>query len=678
MARMVGMRPMLLLGLLVAWLPRAGCARGEGDGAERLIRRLSPELRRIEARLNEIAREMDRLPVARERPWGSRYGHRSADLPEETTPDWVQLDLGGRTMVDMVALLPANLSYRGDAGARYGFPKRFRVEISNHPDMREAVVLVDRSGSDVPNPGKYPLVFDFEPVAGRYLRITSLKHDLDDGAYFWALEELMVMEGNMVASGESAVSTSSSLNLFPQWVAPRINDGQSGLGMPVDVTAPSPTQGYLSAGLNMTEAGKPLVPELWKWCAVDLGKPEAIEQVRILPLESEAHEVVGGRGFPRRFRLQLATDPGFNDVVWETRRGDFALGYPAGCSINVGVPGVEARYVRISTGSMWSRDDYYIFGLSELQVYGSGRNLALGKPVHVKDETDKPPEAGWAPAALVDGYTSRHRLIEWPEYLRLMDKRGRLEREKAGLETRRTAKLKAGREILGVASVSAGVLVVGAWIWGMIRHRVVRRREVEQLRQQIARDLHDDIGSNLGGIVLLSEIGSEHSPDETSRKDFLAIRKAAEDASLSMRDIVWLIQREPVGLKDFVTRMRQSLRTILNHPDISFEVEPETFRDRRLSLLFRRHVFLAFKEALNNVRKHARTHRAAVKVEIKPDRLRFTVRDEGVGFVPEEVGGTGQGLGNLRRRASRVSGSLRIDSAPGKGTEITFEAPFSS
>jgi signal transduction histidine kinase len=301
----------------------------------------------------------------------------------------------------------------------------------------------------------------------------------------------------------------------------------------------------------------------------------------------------------------------------------------------------------------------------------------LGKPVSAKDAKDKPPEDGWAPAYLVDGYTSRYRLIEWPEYLRLMHKRGGLEKEKAVLVKRRAAGLLLGKEVLVGIVVSVALLVVAAWIWGMIRHQVLRRREMELLRQQIARDLHDDIGSNLGGIVLLSEIGSENSPDEDSRNDFAAIRRAAEDASLSMRDIVWLIQREPVGLKDFVTRMRQSLRTILNDPELSLEVEPAVFPDRPLGLLFRRHVFLAFKEVLNNVRKHAQTRVATVKVEIKPDRLRFTVRDEGVGFDPEEPGGSGHGLDNLKRRASRVAGSVRIDSAPGKGTEINFEAPFS-
>lgn len=668
---------MLLLGLLVASLPGLGCAQDGGGVAERIIRQQSPELRRIETRLGEIAREMERLPVVRDEPWGSRYGHRSADLPDETTADWLQMDFGRRCMVDMIALMPANLPHLGKKGAGYGFPKRFRVEISDDPDMRKSVVLVDRSKSDVANPGRYPLAFEFAPVPGRYVRITSLKHDLNEGVYCWALEELIVMEGNLTAGAGESISYSSSFELFPQWVPVRIADGQSALGMPVDVTASSPTQGYLSGRLNMKEAGDPPSEGTAKWCAVDLGEPETIEQVRLLPLESDTYEVVGGRGFPRRLRVQLSNDPDFKEVVWEGGRGDYSLGYPAGCSINIPVPGIDARYVKVLAERMWSRDDWYVFGLSELQVYGSGRNLALGKPVYARDETDKPPADGWSPAHLVDGYTSRYQLTEWPEYLRKMEKRGWLESEKVALEHRRAAKLILGKRMLGGIGALAAVLVVASWIWGMVRHRVLRGREMEHLRQQISRDLHDDIGSNLGGIVLLSEIGSEHCPDEESRSDFETIRKAAEDATMSLRDIVWLIQREQVGLKDFVTRMRQSLRVILNHPDITLEVEPAMFRDRKLGLLFRRHVFLAFKEVLNNVRKHAQTRQATVKVWIGPDRLRFTVRDEGVGFSPEGAASPGHGLANMERRASRVSGSLRIDSAPGKGTEITFEAPFS-
>ena len=670
-------RSLLILGLLAALLPAPGIAQDAAGGSSAgLIRALSPELKAIERRLGEIEREVAVLPALRKEPWGSRYGHRSADLPEETTPDWVQMNLGGRRKIDRIALMPVNLSYRGQEGAGYGFPKRFRVEISDYPDMRESVVVVDESRADVVNPGRYPLVYEFAPVAGAHLRLTSLRHGYEDGAYFWAMEEAIILEGNQIVPGSDSLTYSSCVDLYPQWVPNRIRDGQSALGMPVDVNTPSPTQGYLSDRLSTQISDDPNTAV--KWCAVDLGQAEEIEQVRLLPLESDAYEVVGGRGFPRRLLVQLANDEEFAGVIWEGGRGSFPLGYPDGCSINILVPKVKARYVRVLAQSMWSRDNWHVFGLSELQVYGSNRNLALGKRAYALDIADKAPSTGWSPAYLVDGFTSRHRLIEWPEYLQLMGRRGQLEMEMAGLEKRRADKFSFGKKVLGGLLWALMVLALAAWILGMIRHRLLRKRAVEQLRQQIARDLHDDIGSNLGGIVLLSEIGGEQSNDPDSRRDFKVIRQAAEDASLSLRDIVWLIQQEPVGLRDFVTRMRQSLRTILNHPEVSMQVEPTGFPDHALGLLFRRHVFLAFKEALNNVRKHARTNLAKVKVEIGADRLRFTVEDEGDGFDPDKPGGTGHGLGNLKRRAERLAGSIHIDSAPGKGTRVTFEAPFST
>lgn len=670
----------LAMGLVL--LCQIGCENAraqDGSGTlDSLVRLFSPELKQIEKRLDEIEQEAKSLPVLKSKPWGSRYGHRSGDLAEETTPDWLQIDLGKVRAVDMVALVPVYLSEREERGVGYGFPKRFKVEIADNPEMENAVTLVDRSKEDVPNPGRYPAIYSMAPVKGRYVRITSLKHNHENGAYFWALEELMILEGRMFAGAAGDVTKSSYTDLFPQWATLRAFDGQSALGMPVDVTQPSPSKGYLSDKLGLGMARDPMPEPLKKWCAVDLGQSEVIEQVRLLPLESDDYEVYGGRGFPRAFVVQLSNDRDFKEVIWESYRGNHQLGYPDGCSINLAVPGKKARYVRLLVDQMWSRDDWLSFGLAELQVYGSNRNLALGKTAYVKDEMHKPRDSGWALDHLVDGYNSRYRLLEWPDYLKLVDVRTKLELEKNGLEQRRLAKLEFGNKLFSATGVLVVVLVVVAWIWLLMRSRLLRRRETEQLRQQISRDLHDDIGSNLGGIILLSEIGSQHSADPESRDDFETIRQAAEDAALSMRDIVWLIQRERSDLKDFVTRMRQSLRMILKHMDVPLVVEPSDFRDRQLGLLFRRHVFLAFKEVLNNVRKHAKTERLEVKVEIETNCLRFTVRDEGVGFDPEQSASSGHGMNNLKRRASRVGGSVLIESSPGKGTKIVFEAPFSN
>ncbi|HSP43254.1 MAG TPA: ATP-binding protein, partial [Luteolibacter sp.] len=191
-------------------------------------------------------------------------------------------------------------------------------------------------------------------------------------------------------------------------------------------------------------------------------------------------------------------------------------------------------------------------------------------------------------------------------------------------------------------------------------------------------DLHDDIGSNLGGIVLLSEIGGKQSADPQSRKDFQAIKEAADEASESMRDIVWLIHRGGSGLRELVARMRQASRMMLGDKELVTEVEPADLKDRQLSLLFRRHVFFAFKETLNNVRKHADAERIEARIHVDSSRLTFTVRDDGIGFDPQTAQSQGRGLGNLKRRAARLKGSCRIESRPGQGSVVTFSVPLKS
>ena len=353
-------------------------------------------------------------------------------------------------------------------------------------------------------------------------------------------------------------------------------------------------------------------------------------------------------------------------------------GFPGGCAVVVPSNGCRGRYLRLVTQDLWGRTGQAGFGLAEMQAYAGGRNVALGKPVTAKDAIDRAASSGWAPAFVTDGFSSRHRLSEYPEYLGLIERRGRLEGEQDLLRARRDRKVRGTGLVLGYGGGSLGAVALLGWGWMLVRQRTTRRRAVAQLRDQIARDLHDDIGSNLGGIVLLSEMGSRHSGEAQAREDFLTIKEAAEKTSESMQDIVWLIQRGNMGLRALVSRMRQSTELILGNNAVSLTVDPPEFRDRQLSLFFRRHVFFAFKEALNNVRRHAKATTVAVHIKIDARNLSFEVRDDGVGFDPQHLSAPGHGLHNLARRADRLHGSARVESRPGEGTRVLLRAPLKS
>jgi signal transduction histidine kinase len=658
---------LLLAGMAAGWPVSVYGQDGDG-GLDSMVRLVYPALGRMEGRIKEIDGELTKLPVPKDQTWGGRFGYHSGSLVGEEEPSWVQLDSGGDAAVDGIVLVPVDLSYLGKQGEGHGFPKRFKVEVADNPEMEGAVTVVDCSDADMPNPGKYPRSWKFAPVRGRYVRLTSLKHPSDESGFFWALEEMMVMsEGEELGEG-SEKSASTWLDLGPQWALVRLGDGQSALGMPVDVNVPSPSKGYLSS--DTKDANQT------KWVSVDLRESHVINRVKLLPLESDEYEVVGGRGFPRAFFIELSNDPEFKQVVWRDGRGPYALGYPSGCAVTLRVPEVKARYVRLTATGMWLRDGLYRFGLAELQVDSEGENVALGKPVSAYDRADKSDGSGWAPEHLVDGYSSKFRLIEWPEYLEAMEKRRLLLGERADLQDRCAEMRTLGRRLIVSSGVVVLFVLMGGWLWTVLRGSMLRRREISLMREQIARDLHDDIGSNLGGIMLLSEAAALHTHDEQSREDFGLIRSAAEESSTSMRDIVWLIRGGQTSLRELLAKMRESALRILGDGNVSLRIEPAEHQERELSLLFRRHVLLAFKETLHNIRKHAEATEVGVSIHLHARTFEFTVRDNGKGFNPDLTGQLGHGLANLKRRAERLGGSVLIESHPGKGSTVTFHAPL--
>jgi signal transduction histidine kinase len=639
-------------------------------GAERLARLLSPELRRIELRLAEVEGELENLPKLIDRPFASRYGFRSGNLEREDEEQWAQIDLKKSRKISRIVAVPVNIALIGERGAGYGFPRRFRIEVADNPEMEGAVTVVDRTAGDVPNPGAYPLDFPLEGVEGRYVRFVSTRHFPVEEGFIWALEELLVLSGKRVVSVGERPEASSSLELFPNWSAQRLNDGFSALGMPVN-SEKSPTRGHLSEVADF--------PGPEKWVVVDLGREYPIDEIRLLPAEQESFEHPGLRSFPRSYVMELAGDSEFTDPNWSFAFPKTNLvGYPGDRPVILQAGGARGRFLRLRTTNLWGEGNRVGFALAELQAYSGDENVALGKAVTASDSADGTPDGEWFPAAAVDGNTSLHRIIEIPEHLDLIARRGDLEREGGLLLAKKERKVAVIANILSYGGGGfASLLALGAGC-ALFWQRAIRERGLRQLREQIARDLHDDIGSNLGGIVLLGEVGAAHSADPLSREDFRMIRDAADEASVSMRDILWLIQSGDMGLQDLVKKMRQSVDVILGEKEVFLSVEPPDFRDHRLSLLFRRHVLFSYKEALNNIRKHAQSSKVGVKILVDSTHFTFSIRDDGLGFDPSVSRLPGHGLDNLRRRAERLKGTCGIKSVVGEGSEVTFTAPLKS
>lgn len=223
---------------------------------------------------------------------------------------------------------------------------------------------------------------------------------------------------------------------------------------------------------------------------------------------------------------------------------------------------------------------------------------------------------------------------------------------------------------LGLLALMAGSLAVIAH-----RTRVARLLEIERVRNRIAADLHDDIGSSLSQISVLSAVArSESAAGAHAPIDKIA--ELSRQMLESMSDIVWAINPARDQPADLIQRMRHFAAELFTAADIEleFRVEPAG-SERKLKPELRRELLLAFKEAANNVVKHSGAKRVRVTVGGDRGRFRFEVTDDGRGFDRTAHSAEGNGLASIERRLQALRGSAQIVSSPGAGTTVRIEAP---
>ena len=211
-------------------------------------------------------------------------------------------------------------------------------------------------------------------------------------------------------------------------------------------------------------------------------------------------------------------------------------------------------------------------------------------------------------------------------------------------------------------------------------YRIRRLLELERVRTRIAADLHDDIGSSLSQISVLSEVlrtqlGAQEAPISNN---ISLINRVSQEALDSMSDIVWAINPQQDHLSDLVRRMRRVASENLPAGGIEFAFNASTAgHDLKLGADIRRQVFLMFKEAVNNVVRHSNCTRAEIDLNLDGRWLALVVADNGEGFDPGEVN-EGNGLVSLRRRARALGGEAMITSNQDKGTTVTIKLPHTN
>jgi signal transduction histidine kinase len=669
LAWMAMLRRLSVVFMIGAMLPRP-CAAA--DAGESVVRLLSPEMRRLNAEEQTLRDELRTLPPAPERETTARLGYHSGYARTQDTVEWVDMDLKQTHALDAIVLIATPSNSGGAADAGYGFPLRFRVEIAEEGNDAERVIVADQTHADFPNPGSLPVYLPVPGLRARHVRITATRLAREGGRFLFSLGEVMVLSGERnVAIGVNRedFGNSRTMGAVPMWGLANLVDGHIACGPPVG-TQPSPTLGYQSRMVNVRKELDPAP----RWVQVDLGEPLLIDEVRLFPARPPAFAHRKGFGYPQQARLELsnaadfstATEvPGLRDTPLAdppllVNPGDNVVTYNAG--------GQTARFVRFTATQFFNANGQFILALSEMQVWSGGKNVALGKIVSAFDSTET---GGWSQAALVDGFTSTANILNWPDWLAGLSKRREVVQQVAAIEVRQRQLVQQWQRYgLGALTILAVAGIAAAIAWS-VRQRRARLREMEALRQRIAQDLHDEIGSSLGSIALIAQ---DIRVDEAQARDDLAeIKTIADESVAAMRDITRLIQSDRYGSDDLATLLRETASRLLRTIPHTLIVEAGT-SSRKLPVDRQRDLILMFKEALHNITRHAEATAVSLKLKQTADSLVLTLQDDGKGFDPTAVTG-GMGLTNLRRRAEKHQGRVDIVSTP-QGTTLTLTFPF--
>ena len=241
------------------------------------------------------------------------------------------------------------------------------------------------------------------------------------------------------------------------------------------------------------------------------------------------------------------------------------------------------------------------------------------------------------------------------------------------------------RRSLQAAIITGFVIAVAVVVGQVVRGRYRRRLERLQLqqamageRERIARDIHDDLGSGLTEIMLLSDtLSGEVNISDSVRGMLAEMSQRTRSVVRAMDEVVWAVNPHNDTLESFLSYLNRWVQSYLTRANVRCRwLVPIDIQDLPLRAESRHQLFLACKEAVNNIVKHAAAKQVTIRAELTETRFILSIEDDGSGMNPSSSR-KGHGMDNLATRMKELSGLCKVESIPGSGTRVIFELPVS-
>ncbi|MBK9401350.1 MAG: hypothetical protein IPN36_10975 [Bacteroidetes bacterium] len=215
------------------------------------------------------------------------------------------------------------------------------------------------------------------------------------------------------------------------------------------------------------------------------------------------------------------------------------------------------------------------------------------------------------------------------------------------------------------------LLSLAGLIYSWLLYKNRQNRKLLTIRENIARDLHDEIGSNLSSISIFNQVAKESI---SRKKDDVipVLDKIGEYTQISqeaMNDIVWMIDSKNDRFENILVKMRTLAAETIGSTAVHLHLNlDERLKNVKIEMKQRKNLYLIFKESLNNILKYAHCNNVWIDLFENDKMITLLIKDDGKGFKLEET--KGNGLVNMKKRAMEIKGVLIIESFPEKGTSV--------
>ncbi|MDZ8120236.1 ATP-binding protein [Pontiella agarivorans] len=621
-------------------------------------------LSRLKADEDKLLSMLSELPLLQDTQQLDAYGCHSSFLPEldevPEEPRWtVFLGMEGSRARE-IYLIPA-ADRRDPAMPGYGFPKRFRIMGTD--SRGKSFVLSDWYDRDFPDPGRLPVRLIIPH--GRYvgIQIDVFKGHSEAGKEFFALDEVFIRgESNLLPI--HSVRLSSSFEVPPFWSIEYLQDGKTGMGLPV---LPEPDESIRDFVVHF-----PSKPDKAISLELDLEENRRVGDIIFYPAQPPEGAVVPGYGFPGSIKIEYIRDRG-EGVPRTVLREQWVrdMKNPGNNVIRVRQIPNHIRWVRFTLDKLPHYEGDYVLGFGEIAI--TRDRVSMGTGCAVKSDLDL---SETNLLRLTDGFAGGRRVIpvlQWLDGLSLRRDLNLWLKANVALQEKLTARGDQFRRLaLNGSLVTLVLILAGISLTGLL----LRRRQTFLFRQRVTQDLHDDIGSKIGAISLVSTYLKKATPEPVAQECGNDIDEIAADMKQALRDVLWFTSNRTDRLGELVCKLKEIAESTLPAEMLELKHSPlHQIPDRPIRIKIKRDVMMFFKEALNNAVKHAGASEINISILWNRPRLVIRIQDNGGGFDPEHMdeGKMHLGLEGMKRRAKRIHGDLVIESAPGTGTLVELK-----